>query len=469
MASDNSAEYVTPFIEQGITCFLGGNCGFGVAGMKKCSVYKKDIRNGLFAPGIDRDVMPWDSWSEFYEYATVHGIRANLATLAGHGTALASVAGLLPPKRGFYSKEETAEVHALLEQAMDDGCKGVSLGLSYRPGINIGLEQIADIAKLVSKRGKILTVHRAVERNDAPKDAEPSNVRWLRSFLDMALDVGVRVEISHLVFPWRNAWHTFDAVLELLDDYITKGLDVFFDMFPYSFGASEIAITLPPDLAGMVPRIYTDKSLQAEVAEKLQKRRDALGQRLSDIQLANPAVPELMQYKGMFLDEIAESMGMSDLEANLEIYRRTNGAATVYMYAHYGPGQIERLMCHPNVLYMTDDWIEKGCGQNPSAFGAMPKFIRLAGESGNLTLEEVISRMTAKTAHRFDIKERGEVREGYYADLIVFHPDTISDVETADLSGARPVGVEHVFINGSHVVEGGAAKPNKQAGMIITK
>jgi N-acyl-D-amino-acid deacylase len=470
MASDRSAAFIEPFIRQGITTFIGGNCGFGVAGFKKDGPHKRAIRNGLFASGVDQDVMPWDSWAEYFEFAQAHGIPANLAVLAGHGTSLGSVAGMtLPQNPNGYAREEIEATRTLLEQGMDEGCKGVSLGLAYRPGIYADLPHILEMAKPVVKRGKILAVHRGVERNDAPPGEEPRNIQWLRGFLDMMRDAGVRVQISHLIFPWRNTWTTCDAVMELVDRYIADGMDLCFDIFPYNQGASEIAIVLPADLPRLIPRIYTDKSLQEEVAERVKAHRERVGQYASDIQLANPIDPELQAYKGMFLDEIARERGMSEFESSLDIYRRTNGTATVYMHAHNPPGQVEKMMRHSRALYMTDAWIEEDCIQNPAAFGSMPKFLRLARETGNPSLEQTIARMTGRTAERFDLKNRGLIQENFYADLTVFRAETIAESDNPQSATAYPVGVEHVWINGVHVLANGRLKDGWQgrAGKII--
>lgn len=468
LASANDINFIEPFIRQGITTFVGGNCGYGVAGIKKGSLYKRQIRDGLLAPGIDQDVMPWDTWPEYFDFVGKRGPLANLAVLAGHGTSLGSVAGLVPPKSGGYTADEIKETHRLLEEGMDDGCKGVSLGLAYRPGLYVDLNHVREIAKLVAKRGKVLAVHRAVERNAAPPGEEGLNVKWLRSFFEIAADTGVRVEISHLVFPWRNTWPTFDAVLGLIDDCIDRGMDLWFDLYSYGLGASEIAIVLPPEIHTMVPQIYTDKGLQEKLAEKLAVNRKLIGQKSSDIQLANPIAEELQPYKGMFLDEIAEARGIPEFESTLDIYKKTSGTATIYMYAHYAPGQIERLMVHPHVLYMTDAWIEDGCLQNPAAYGSMPRFLRLARELKNMSVEQVVARMTGKTAGRFDIKERGLLRDGFYADLVVFRPDTIAeDADCLRRPDSYPVGIEHVYINGAHVVEGGRINFEARSGKIV--
>lgn len=467
LASENDVEFIMPFIRQGITTFICGNCGYGVAGIKKGSPYKPDIRNGLFSPGIDQEIMPWDSWPEYFDFVTKHGLLANLAAQVGHGTCLLSVAGLNLPESGGYTAEQIDEVFELLEDGMDDGCTGVSFGLGYRPDRYMDLEHIHNVAKLVAKKGKVLSIHRAVESNAAPSGEEGTNVKWMRSLLETLEDTGVRLEISHLLFAHRNAWTTYDTMMELIQKYIDRKMDLWFDIYPYRMGATEIAISMNPEIPSLIPQIYTDKALQAQMTEKLDKKYKTVGQSFSDIQLANPIVDELQQYKGMFLDEIARARGMTNFENSLDIYRLTRGAASIYMHAHYAPGQIEKMMVHSNVLFMTDSWIERGCIQNPSVFGAMPKFIRLARDLENMSLEQVISRMTGKTASRFNLKGRGVLKDGNYADVVVFDPDTINEVNDELHPELCPVGIDHVFINGEHVLDGSVINQEIRAGNVV--
>lgn len=468
IASKDDVKFIMPFIRQGITTFIGGNCGYGVAGIKKGSPHKLDIRNGLFSPGIDQEIMPWDSWSEYFDFAENHGLLANLASLVGNGTCLLSVAGLNPPESGEYTDKQIDEALKLLEEGMDDGCIGVSFGLGYCPGKFLDLSYLRKVAKLVARKGKVFAIHGAVLANSALPGEEATNIKWLRSLLETLEDTGVRLEISHLIFPYRNTWTTFDDMLELIQKYIDRGMDLGFDIFPYKIGGSEIAIIMPKEMHSLIPEIYTNEVLQAEMAKSLSKNNKSFGRYFSDIQLTNPIVDDLQQYRGMFLDEMAKARGMTDFENVLDIYKKTRGAAGIYFHTHYCAGQVEKLMVHKNVLYQTDAWIQRDCIQNPSAFGSMPKFIRLARESKNLSLEEVITRMTGKTASRFNLESRGRLKDGYYADVVVFDPDIIRDTNDDEMNtDSYPIGIEHVFINGSHVIDGGIINDKIRAGHVI--
>jgi N-acyl-D-aspartate/D-glutamate deacylase len=467
LLSQNDRAYIEPFLHQGITTFIGGNCGFGAAGMKKHSPYKADVRNGLFSPGIDGASMPWDTWPEYFACAAKHGLLGNLAVQAGCGTSLLSVAGLAAPGPDGYSEAALDETLTLLEEGLDAGCTGVSVGLGYRPDQNLRYAFLARLARLTARKGKVFSVHRGSERNYAPPGAYPTNAIWLRDFFEALKDTGARVEISHLVFPYHNAWTSSGAVLSVIDEYREKGMDIWFDMFPYRVGASEIAIVLIPAIHALLPQIYTDKALQETMAARLRSERETIGQYASEIQLANPVVEALRPFQGMFLDEIAKARGMTEFESSLDIYRLTRGAASVYLHAHYPPGLVEELMKRPNVLFMTDAWIERGSVQNPSAYGAMPRFLRLSQKPGGIGLPEAVSRMTGKTAERFGLKNRGRVQKGCFADIVVFDAAAIHEKNDELHPETAPEGIRHVFIGGAQILQDGVLRGGQRPGRIL--
>ena len=125
-------------------------------------------------------------------------------------------------------------------------------------------------------------------------------------------------------------------------------------------------------------------------------------------------------------------------------------------------------MVHPRALYMTDARYFEGCHQIQTAYNSMPKFLRLTRETGCQPLETTIAKMTGRTADRFDLRGRGYLREGCYADIVVFDYERIQDTSTPDRPDAEPVGIEHVFVNGSHILDQGKLDDGSRKGMILT-
>ena len=468
--ADNELAYTKPFIHQGITTYVAGNCGFSAAGVLRGSC-SADLGGLSTAEELGISEMPWNTYAEYFDYLRKKGIRQNMATFAGHGTALASVVGLTP--KGKTSPEDMKKVSAILEEGMAAGCKGISFGLGYRPGVFVPDTEIREIAELAIKRNKLITVHSRVMGSMAPdlygEDySVPHNVRWLKGFLELFRNSGARLQSSHLLFVGRKAWPSYDQMFEMLQDMMDHGgMDLWFDMYSYIQGITNIGIRMPKFFYDHLPEIYDDKSLMPELEAGIKKINSGRGIELNDVLLCDGKDAELNQYRGMYMDEICEARNMTPGELYMDIYKRSNGDATIYIMVEQPEEYVLKQMVHERALYMTDAWIIPGSLQNPCAYGAMPKFLRVARETGNLPVEQVIAHMTGRAAKRFDLFGRGLLKDGYFADIVVFDPKTIADKATPKDPEQYPVGISHVFINGAHVLDHDKLDETLKAGMVL--
>jgi N-acyl-D-amino-acid deacylase len=169
----------------------------------------------------------------------------------------------------------------------------------------------------------------------------------------------------------------------------------------------------------------------------------------------------LKKYDGMFLSEIARIRRQKTEDALIDIARESGGRAAVLCHRYSTEAIVHALIRHPLSLFMTDAWVDSGA-QNPSAYGAFPRFLKLAREKRLLSLEEAVHKMTGAAADRFGLAGRGILAEGAAADVTVFDPQTVEDGESA---GTPPAGIEHVFINGKKVMSGGKKDPPFNSGM----
>jgi N-acyl-D-amino-acid deacylase len=459
------------FLQQGITTFVCGNCGFGMAGFRKGSPYRHQVAKCFIAAPLEGSVdVTWNTWSEYMHLLEKKGIPANFVTLAAHGTTLGSILGMDTLGEGAVTPEVEHEVLDLLEEGLEDGCKGISVGLAYRPGNYTTKEQLKKIAALAAKHHKPLTVHREVEAVISrfyPDFNEPHDVRWLREFLENVAETGVSIHISHLLFAGRNTFPSYEPMHKLIDNYVAKGMDITFDMYSYDYGTPEIAVLLPADWPQNFELMEKDKALHDACEDLFQQFSSSIGIFSSDIFLIDPMVDKLEEYEGMYLDEMGRSRGMSDFDNIIDIYKRTDGHATVALGPYYSEEITLDQMINPKVMYMTDAWIIPGRPQNAASYGSMPRFLKLARETGNLSLEEVIHKMTGKTALYFDITSRGLLKNGYFADIVVFDPEKIAEKATPKNPSEKPVGIHKVFINGEQVVDEGVYKFGQSAGMVV--
>ncbi len=466
LSNADQPEFTMPFTEQGITTFVGGNCGFSAAGILKDSPHKAFMAaNNLFKAGTPE--LKWDTMSEFSKLLTRQGLTHNLAMLAGHGTARTSVCAWDPAP---LSKSDMSTLLTLLEQAMDEGAKGVSLGLQYAPGIFAGSEELKKVAELVKKKDRLLTVHmKAYSSVSGTYPVKPlgmpHNLMALAEILELAKSTGVRLQLSHLIFVGEKSWKTFHKAMEMIDAARKSGLDVMLDTYAYHCGASVITVLLPEWFMAGAPDSFNARFPVFKVRLLAALSFRLLGFGFEDIQIACANHPDLDSYNGMFLSDIARDRGMQPFDNYMDFVRKSKGTARVLMYRYSSPDIVDRLMDHPLSMYMTDAWSEPTGVQNPAAYGCFPKFLQQARDKG--TMEAAVHKMTGASASRFSIHDRGVLEKGKAADITIFDPSTVKDNTCPETTDARPTGIDYVFINGIQVVTSGKADASLRPGQML--
>ncbi len=453
LPAEGRHELKTPFTSQGITTFLTGNCGYGIAGFRRNSRFRDLLESkaaGMYA-------MPWDTMEGYFQQLEQQGITHNMANLAGHGTTRASIRGF---QAGPMSEEETKELLYLLEEALDQGAYGVSFGLQYEPGIFAAPPELTKVAEVVKRKDKIVTVHvKAYSSLSGTYPLElfgtPHNLLAIEEMLDLARETGIRLQLSHLIFVGERTWKSFDRAIELIDEAIREGVDVKFDTYAYHCGNSIVNVFMPEWFLAEVPKSFESRSSLLRLRAEITLIEKLLGFGYEDIQITNANHPELDQFNGMFLTDIANERGVGQFENFVDFARRTNGIARVLNHRYSNLEQVEAMMQHPASLFQTDTEVALTGVQNPAAFGNFPRFLQYARDSRLLGLEEVIHKMTGAAAEQFRIKDRGLLRKGLAADITVFDWEKVKDNNTTEKTDEKPTGIEYVFINGQAAVEGG--------------
>jgi N-acyl-D-amino-acid deacylase len=458
-----------PFLRQGITTFVAGNCGISAAGFRQGTAFKPQIENHLRGTGLPK--LEWDTVGEYFSRLAETGISHNLALLVGHGSLRTSIRGLGATPLHPY---ESAELGRLLARAMEEGARGVSLGLQCEPGIFASYEELVETALAVKKRSGILSVHmRAMSAVSGfyPVNAfgKPHNIIALEEMLAIAKKTGVRLQISHLAFVGTRTWKTAEAAIALIDRAVAQGADVCFDIYPYLCGVSRINALMPPWFLARGPSAYDDPKAVSRLRRGLALVQRTLGFGAKDIQLIDAREPELKAHDGMFVSEISRSMHVKPEEALIEIARKSGGCAGILCHRYSTEDIVESLMRHPACLFMTDAWVEPSGPQNPSAYGAFPRFLKVAREKKNIPLEEAVRKMTGAAADRFGITDRGILAEGKAADITVFDWEKIEDNNSETEAGNAPAGIEHVFVNGRMVIGGAKNETLPDAGVPLPR
>ncbi|MFA6506811.1 MAG: hypothetical protein WCT14_11955 [Treponemataceae bacterium] len=458
------AVYIDPFLRQGITTFVGGNCGFGIAGFKKGTEHRGLLENNLFKSG--HDGISWDSYAQYFALLERQGLPVNLACLAGSGTIRASIKGYSAEP---FTARETAEYDGLISAAMDDGARGLSFGMGYAPDIFLGYDDLKRAAALTAKRGGLVTIHaRAFSKVSGSYPlkpfGEPHNIIALKECLDLARDSGARLQVSHLIFVGKKSWGTAGRALDLIDKARADGVDVAFDTYAHHCGATVITGILPDWFMASLPGGYDDPKLLGRVKFLMGVSFALLGFDFGDMRLAAGNHPEISPYDGLYLDEIAKARGMGKFENYIDIAKKSSGTARLLIDKYSSPALIAALMRHPAAHFMTDAWMESAGFQNPAALGCFPRFLERARE-GVIPLEEAVRKMSGANADRAKLDGRGYLKAGAYADLVVFDPETVAD-RSGDGDGT-PAGIEAVYVNGTEAVRQGKRVSGARTGKVL--
>ncbi len=451
-ARKNSAPYFIPFVQQGITTQVCGNCGFSPFGFETGTQYYDLLGGGLFEMG-----------ETFGDYSTFAGWRAaaekttplNLVPLQGHGSVRIGISGY---ENRPLTPGEMKRRNAKLEESFDQGVFGLSYGLMYEPDRYAAWDELDEAARITAKRGGILTVHAracsaASTSYNPPIGGEPHNVRALKEMIDLTRRTGVRMQYSHLIFVGKSTWRTVEESLKLIDQARAEGLDIAYDLYSMTFGVSVITVVLPSWFLSLPKEKQHSFAARARLAVEIAVTKHALGFNFGDIQIAW-AGENLTDICGMRISEIAKLWKMNELDTYLKIVEASEGKGRVNMYRYYSEDIIRQLMRHEPSLFMTDAWIEANGVQNASAYGCFPRFLQLSRETQALSMEATIRKMTGAVADRFGIANRGYLKAGSAADIVIFDPEHVASQGD---SCERPVGIDAVFVNGMQVVKDGVA------------
>ncbi len=442
--------YFEPFIRQGITTFVAGNCGLSAVGFNKETPHVDLIGGGLFSH--KGTTGPHGQVKDYF--AAVDGsMPCNMAVLAGHCTARAAASGSVNRP---LTEEEEAAMLAMLEDALQQGAAGISLGLMYDPGLYAQKEELKKVAALCARYDRPLTVH--PRANSAVSMSYPELLgrshllRALDELAEIAEETKVKLHYSHAIFVGRNSFKDKDELLSIINRLRDQGVDVMFDIYNETLGVSVITVILPAWYQAMTPEERKKPLNRLKLSVLVYASSLLLGFGFKDIQVAYIG-PGYEQYEGKSVHDIAKAEGLSDLSAYLMLCEKSNFQGRVNMGPYSTPEIIHDFERNDLCLYMTDAWVEDHGIQNPAIYDCYPKFLRDALLGDGDTLPKTIWKMTGATARRFQLKNRGYVKPGCHADLVVFSEEAL---RAATPDQEKSFGIEKVFINGRLVLDGAA-------------
>jgi N-acyl-D-amino-acid deacylase len=393
--------------------------------------------------------LPLGEWFSRLESA---GLGLNVASLVGHNSVRSRVMGTA---NRLATEEEIAKMQELVETAMKEGAAGFSTGLIYIPGAYSNSDEVVALAKAASKHGGIYASHMRDE-GDKVLEAIEEAVR-------AGKEAGARVQLSHFKIDNRRLWGASDKSLALVEKYRSEGVDVVVDQYPYDRSSTNLGITLPSwalaDGREAVRERLSNPETRQRIAKEMAERLAHLGQ--PDYSYATVATfrPN-REYEGKNISEINALKGRprtvaAEIETILEMMEQ-GGAQMVYH--SMGEVDVDRIMRYPNTAVASDGGIrEFGLGMpHPRSYGTNARVLaEYVRNRKVLTLEDAIRRMTSLPARTFGFRDRGMLREGMAADIVLFDPQRVRDKATFEQPHQYSEGFDWVLVNGVIMVEDG--------------
>ena len=440
-------KYFEPFIRQGITSFVAGNCGLSAVGFEPQSQHAEKVGGGLFSYTDTTGVYP--TVGEFFS-SIDRNTPCNIAVLAGHCTSRTSVAGY---ENRPLTDAEHSKMLQIMEDALKEGACGLSLGLMYEPGIYAGIDELKEVARLCEKYDRPMTVHpRACSAVSMtyPLLGRPHLLRALDELVEIASGTGMKLHYSHAIFVGRRSFRCKDELLAILHGLRDKGVDIGFDIYSELLGVSVITVVLPAWYQALSPSQKRNWFNKLKLNILIRATIILLGFGWDDIQIAYIG-PGHEKYEGKSVARIAREMGKSCLDAYLDLCEMSDFKGRINMGPYSTPEIISELSKDDRCLYMTDAWVEDHGIQNPAIYDCFPKFLKYSLCGTGDTMPATIRKMTGAVAERFSIPDRGKIKPGYYADLTVFDE---TKLRAGEPDQEKSFGIEKVYINGIKVLEG---------------
>ncbi len=432
-----------PALRQGVTTYIIGQDGSSFAPASPATLdYMRVYTSGFNGnpPGLSY------AWSSIDEYLAEFDRRTalNVAYLIPNGNVRMEVMGLDP---GPASDEQISAMRDLVREGMASGAVGLSSGLDYIPSRYADLRELVALSEVVGQENGVYVSH--IRGYGLQTPAAMDEVR------DIARLGGAPVHISHYNGP-------AELLLPLIDQARALELDVTFDSYPYLAGNSILAmVALPPWVQEEGVAATLARLVDQAVRGKLMSEwfNGPLPHALEMLVIASAANPEWRWAEGLSVPEAAARKGLEPGEFVLEIL--TGCALEVGVIVHRSGDRTEAdvraISRHPAHMAGSDG-IFRGGRPHPRGWGSFARYLgRSTRELGDYTWAEAIAHLSSHAARRFRLTDRGQVRVGYAADLVVFDPATVIDRATYDNGRALAEGVEHVFVNGTLVLEHGKA------------
>ncbi|WP_152362349.1 N-acyl-D-amino-acid deacylase family protein [Microlunatus speluncae] len=436
-------------LHQGVTTEVIGNCGFSPYPLT--AAHRRDQLDLL--AGIGDDPIEAD-WTDLDGYAAVfaeRGVAINVAPLVGHGQLRIAAAGLAPE----LDADQLRTGQRLLAELLDQGAFGMSTGLTYLPSRFAGTAELVGLCRILRRSDALYATH---ARDEGPESIEEAAA--------LGATTGVRVQYSHLAINHPDHWGEAADLVARFDRHRAAGVDLAYDVYPYDASASALTQYLPAwvqagGIAAMTSRL-AEPATRRRAADELARGWGRGVPWLWDRVILSRTDGLVGAREGLTVAEAAAELNVAEPELVLELCRA--GGNRVQVVLRYRTEQDMRtFLRQPYALIGSDGSalpyrIDRQ--PHPRAYGAHARVLgRYVRDLGDLSLGAAIHRLTGAAADRIGITDRGRLRPGLAADVVIFDPATVADRATFLEPAQPPVGIRQVLVNGAPVIRDGRQTP----------
>ncbi len=435
-------------VRQGITTDLLGQDGIAAAPLPSeyVSPWKKNMAGLNGSPPIEWD---WRTVGDYISKIEANKPSYNLAVLVPHGNIRMEVMGL---DNRLATDQEIEKMQRVLRRSLDEGAVGLSTGLIYPPCCFAEMKELEALCQVIAEYGVPLVIHQRSEGDEI--------LESMQELVDMMKRCGAHLHFSHLKNCGKDNWHKTADVLKTIDLARADGLEVTFDQYPYTAGSTMLSAILPPwahdgGSEKMLERLKDSvqrKRMVSEMATAL-KGWDSISKWADwdGIIITAVATEESKGFVGKTIKEIGAIKKTTDY-ANLAldlILQEKNAVGMIDFVMN--EESVQAILAHPAGTIGSDGLL--GGEPHPRAFGSFPRILgKYVRENHVLSLEEMIRRMTSQPARIIGLQDRGIIREGMAADIVIFNPDSIIDQATYETPRQHNKGIDYVIVNGQIVI-----------------
>jgi N-acyl-D-amino-acid deacylase len=411
----------------------------------------------------------WTSLSEYLEFLERRGISPNVASFLGAATPREYVIGHedRPP-----TAEELDQMRALVRDAMEEGALGVASSLMYPPGLFADTSELIELSKIASEYDGMYISHM--------RDEGAHMIRAVDELITIAREANIRAEIYHLKSSGQENWPKFDTAVEMVEAARAEGLEITADVYTYPAGATGLNVTVPPwvqegGFDASIKRM-SDPVIREKIIQEMNTPSDdwenmyLMPGSADGILLVSFKSEALKPLTGKTLAEVAAMRGTSPENTIMDLIIE-DGSRVGTVYFTQSEDVVRKAVALPWVSFNSDEaslapeGLFLKSNPHPRAYGSFARVLgKYVRDEQVISLEEAIRKLAALPAQNMRIDRRGELKKGYFADVVVFDPETIQDHATFVAPHQYSTGMIHVFVNGEQVLKDGehtGAKPGR--------